>query len=83
MKVKTIDHLGRVVIPKPFRTELGLTEGTPICFHADPESGSLMIRRANCFCLMCKKEENLIEVSREVYLCSDCIERIVEKKLSL
>lgn len=44
MKEKIVDGLERIVIPKVFRTELGLTEGTLITFHADPETGVLMIR---------------------------------------
>ena len=76
MKVKSIDHLGRIVIPKVFRTELGLTEGTPIRFRSDPESGALIIRKADDNCAICHSDRKLIKIKDDVYLCAVCLKKI-------
>ena len=78
MNEKCIDSLGRIVIPKVFRNELGLKEGTPVCFQSDPKSGVLIIKKSECACLKCNGDRDLIEICDKVYLCSECINRIVE-----
>jgi len=59
---KVIDRLGRIVIPKVFRTQMGLTEGTPVCFHCDPVSGALIVEKAREACILCMTEMIWLEL---------------------
>ncbi|HEY8424477.1 MAG TPA: AbrB/MazE/SpoVT family DNA-binding domain-containing protein [Limnochordales bacterium] len=49
--VRRVDHLGRVVMPKAIRRELGLAPGTPIAIAVDGEDIVLEKYRPRCvFC---------------------------------
>ncbi len=80
MKEKVVDNLGRIVIPKVFRSELGLTPGTPISFQYDPIRESLMIRKVRSICVRCSCKNNLIELNDGIYLCSNCLDEMNNKK---
>ena len=76
MKEKVVDRLGRIVIPKPLRKELGLTEGVAVCFSTDPEAGVLLVQKAKRVCMRCHGENDLIGIKPGFYLCSECLDSL-------
>lgn len=68
---RTVDALGRVVLPQEFRSKLGITEKSRVVMRE--ENGVITITAAQPMCRLCGSNDN---VNEEVSLCSDCIERI-------
>ena len=72
MKEIIVDRLERVVIPKIFRNQLGLSQGTPLDFRVDEESGVLILQKKKNVCIKCHREEELIMIKEGIYICADC-----------
>ena len=79
MTIKQIDSLGRIVIPKVFRNQLGLSVGTPIDFRVDDESGNLILQKKQDICMRCHCTQELIKIKDNLYLCSHCLQEIRKK----
>ena len=77
MKKTNIDCLGRIVIPKVFRNQLGLSAGTPIRFRVDENLGILILQKNQKHCIKCNSEEDLIKIKDGVYICSDCYKSLI------
>ena len=68
---RTVDHLGRIVIPKHLRDKLKLSEGDSIVI--DSEGDTVTVRRARAACKLCGREEGIL---REFGICAACAARI-------
>ena len=68
---KEVDALGRVVLPKNFRTRLGLDTNSKVVISIDGDS--LHITPSQSTCAMCKKHT---EIDPELKICPSCIERV-------
>ena len=66
---RRVDELGRIVIPKHIRRDLGLETRTKVAFEV--EGDRLIITKAAPTCILCGAEENLTEV-RDKYVCAEC-----------
>ena len=44
-KIRRIDDLGRVVIPKEFRRVLGISQGDPLKVNVDTKTGQIIIEK--------------------------------------
>jgi len=75
---RRIDELGRIVLPKELRRELGIESGTAldIFMHADD---SIVLRKSKFRCVVCGNDETEREIIGERF-CTGCLEGI-EKAL--
>lgn len=74
---RPIDPLGRVVIPKEIRNEMGLDTGVRVEIWTD--GGDLIFRRHNAFCACCGKTSDHMLALGSVHLCQDCYSRFREE----
>ncbi len=76
MRKKEIDGTGRIVIPKEIRTLLHWEGGDHILVRCDPETGEVILSKAETECMICKSKEKLIWIKDHMYLCENCAKRI-------
>lgn len=67
---KTIDYAGRIVLPREYRTKMGLEPGTEVILHE--EKGKLTIEALSPKCKICECDEI---VDDELPLCRACLEK--------
>ena len=65
---KEIDTLGRVVIPKEFRKQLGLGENSKVLISS--AGGIIFITPCSGCCALCAEK---IEGNKKIRLCKKCI----------
>ncbi len=73
MKKPKLDKLGRIVIPKPFRRELNMQEGSTLVVTL--ENNSVVIRPEKTTCKRCG---SFVESNQKFPLCKDCIKELKE-----
>lgn len=73
MKTAKLDHLGRIVIPAPFRQALKLQEGALMCITL--EAGSVKITPYTEVCKLCGAP---LYKNAEFLLCDKCIKSVKE-----
>lgn len=78
--VRKIDELGRIVVPKEFRTALKMPEGTPMEIFVN-NAGEIVLRKYQPGCRFCGSMENLVDYAGE-YVCQKCISQLTLKKTS-
>ena len=72
--VRRVDDLGRIVIPKQLRKELGMLEqGCKVEMFSDGKQ--IICRKAVADCLFCKSEDDLVEYEGK-YICKSCMEKL-------
>lgn len=72
--VREIDSVGRIVIPKQLRKELGmLEEGCKVEMFSDGKQ--IILKKAENDCVFCKSEADLVEFDGK-YVCRACIDKI-------
>ena len=72
---KRIDSLGRVVIPKPMRNSLGLSDGSKV--FVAYEDGTILIIPEKSGCVLCGNRDR---VNQRLPLCDNCIKKIKKLK---
>ena len=72
-RIKQIDDLGRIVIPKDIRKGLGIHSGDDLVISA--EQGCIKIRKAQESCVFCGTQENLA-VYKDKCVCQACREEL-------
>ncbi len=75
-RVKQIDELGRIVIPKDIRKNLGIDSGDDLEISA--QQGCIMIRKAQDTCVFCGSREELTEY-KDKHLCKKCREELCSR----
>ena len=75
MKKIFIDKLGRIVIPVSIRKALDLKVDTELDISIF--NGSVLIRRAVCYCKLCYSKT---DTRNEFGICKNCIEKIKESE---
>lgn len=73
---KTIDDLGRIVIPKEIRKNLGFDIRSSVELYV--EGDSLIVKKAKDSCVFCGSEENLTEYKGKI-ICQNCITDLNKK----
>ena len=68
--VRNIDELGRVVIPKEIRKNLGISNNDPIEFYV--EDDRIILRKFESFCHFCGNNERLIDYKNK-RICEVCL----------
>ncbi len=72
--VREIDSVGRIVIPKQLRKELGMLEqGCKVEMFSDGKQ--IILKKAECDCIFCKAESDLVEIDGK-FICKSCIDKI-------
>ena len=72
--VRTVDELGRLVIPKELRRLLGLKEGKDSFEIFIDDNKNVILRKYIPGCIVCGDIENLKDVNG-IKLCKNCIEK--------
>ena len=73
--IRSIDELGRIVVPKEIRSKMGIESQDPIEIYVE-EDKIILKKYENC-CSFCGGNENLTNFKGKM-LCSDCIGEIKE-----
>lgn len=72
--VREIDSVGRIVIPKQLRKELGmLEEGCKVEMFSDGKQ--IILKKSENDCIFCKSETDLIEFEGK-FVCKSCADKI-------
>lgn len=72
--VREIDSVGRIVIPKQLRKELGmLEEGCKVELFSDGKQ--IILKKSESDCIFCKSETDLVEFEGK-YICKSCMDKI-------
>lgn len=72
-----IDQLGRVVIPKPIRTQYNLNLGDSI--EVFNENEGILLKKYHMSCSFCGNDENL-QKFKDTTICEDCLNEIKNMK---
>lgn len=72
--MRKIDTLGRVVIPKDWRDEIGLEEGTEI--EITKVGDKIIIEKYEVGCTICGKSSDLFLKIKDKKICSKCLNEI-------
>lgn len=70
---KTVDDLGRIVLPKEIRKSLGFDIRSSVELYV--EGDSLIIKKAKSNCVFCSSNDNLVEFNGKM-VCQDCINNL-------
>ncbi len=68
--VRTTDELGRVVLPRDMRRELGIDCGDKIAFET--EDNKIIITKVGKHCVFCNSKHELFSFC-DKYVCSECL----------
>ena len=72
--IREIDKIGRIVIPKQLRKELGVdTPGSIIEMFFDGKQ--IILKKAIARCAFCESDANLKEFEGK-YICTFCLEKL-------
>lgn len=88
--VRGIDSLGRIVLPKELRTNLGITAESKLEIFTEGDTILLKKYSAADTCALCGELNNLITMHntdpnfpKTVHLCPDCLEQFKQAMLEL
>lgn len=71
---REIDKIGRIVIPKQLRKELGIdSPGSIIEMFSDGKQ--IILKKAVAHCAFCETDSDLIEFEGK-YICSTCLNKL-------
>lgn len=73
MIIRKLDELGRIVIPKEMRKDLGLNEHDPV--EIEVEGRQIIIHKHEGRCAFCGSDKKLIEF-KDKKVCKKCLEEI-------
>ena len=74
-EIRKLDQLGRIVIPKSVKAELGLNEGDSLKITC--ENGKIVMEPHDKACIFCGGNKNLIEFKGKT-VCKDCLEEALD-----
>ena len=76
--VRAVDKMGRVVIPKEYRKDLGI-ENEVDSFEIKREGDKIILKKYQPFCFFCNKLGPSVKID-EYTICTDCIDKLVEAR---
>lgn len=71
--VRTIDSVGRFVIPKELRRTMNISEDDALEVFVD--DNNILLRKYNPSCIFCKNLDDVIEFEKQK-ICKSCIAKI-------
>lgn len=75
--VRRIDELGRFVVPKEIRRNLGVSPGVPMEIFMD--GNKIILQKFRSCCSFCGETGHLFEY-KGVQICQDCIDKMNKLK---
>lgn len=72
--IRTVDELGRILLPLELRQMMGIGAKSMLCILADPESGTISLRIPKPSCHCCGSREKLRRLRGGICLCQDCLQ---------
>lgn len=72
--IRTLDNMGRVVIPREIRKQLDMTNGTD-SFEIFMDGDNIVLKKHKPFCVFCKSQEECIEFENQT-VCKSCIKKL-------
>lgn len=72
--IRTLDNMGRVVIPREIRKQLDMVNGVD-SFEIFMDGDNIVLKKHNPNCVFCNSEEFCIEFENQV-VCKACIEKL-------
>ena len=69
--VRKVDRLGRIVLPREFRSSLKIGVGSDVCI--DLNNGSMILTPTQSICGICG---SIITEARKLRLCDSCISAV-------
>ncbi len=73
---KTIDDLGRIVLPKEIRTSLGFDIRSTVELYVDEDK--LIITKSKSACIICGSNEDLVDYKGKA-ICQECVDDLQKK----
>ncbi|MGN1480789.1 AbrB/MazE/SpoVT family DNA-binding domain-containing protein [Porcipelethomonas sp.] len=70
---KTIDDLGRIVLPKDIRKKLGMEIRSAVDVRV--EDDKIIISKFHNECIFCGSQDDLTEF-KDKYVCSECLKQL-------
>ncbi len=71
--VRTVDELGRIVLPKELRKTLGIKEKDSMEIFTD--EGRIILSKYNPSCTFCSNVDNIVYFEGK-RICADCLAKI-------
>lgn len=71
---KTIDSLGRVLIPKNVRKEVDFKTDDEVDIFV--ENGRVVLEKRTKRCMVCTSQQQLLKLANEKFICKECREDI-------
>lgn len=72
--IRSVDELGRLVIPKEIRKTMDIRCGDPLEIFVDG-SDTIMLKKYLCACVFCQSTEELFDYKGKK-VCSACLDEI-------
>ena len=73
--VRSVDELGRIVIPKEMRTKMNISSSDPIEIYVDGDK--IILKKYENSCLFCGGSDSLTEFKGKM-ICSSCVGALKE-----
>lgn len=75
---RKVDNLGRIVLPKEYRTILQIKEGSIL--NIKIKDNVLLINKTKNSCVFCDSTNSLIDFESH-FICNDCCQKFLSKLL--
>ena len=70
--IRSLDALGRIVVPKEIRKTLNIEAKDNFEFYINGETQQLILQKVTSRCLKCNATEDLCEITNGFHLCKRC-----------
>lgn len=74
--VRRVDELGRIVLPKELRNNLGIEKKDPLEIFISGDS--IVLKKYEPFCIFCGSSKNLVSID-DKNVCSECVHKLSKK----
>lgn len=72
--IRTLDNMGRIVIPREIRRQLDMADGVD-GFEIFMDDDNIVLKKHKPACVFCNSEENCVEFVGKT-VCKNCIEKL-------
>ena len=71
--IRSVDELGRIVVPKEMRRKMGIENGDPVEIYVDGDK--IILTKYEPCCIFCGSEEDVVEFKGKK-MCAACLDAI-------
>lgn len=72
--IRTLDNMGRIVIPREIRRQLDMADGVD-GFEIFMDDDNIVLKKHKPACVFCNSEENCVDFAGKT-VCKNCIEKL-------